>query len=69
MKGYTDFWGKVGDLNVADVRGDPAAMTVSYTYSYVFDGDRRSDDVTLRLQKSGGSFLSAGEACPPHPHG
>lgn len=61
IKGYKGFWGKVDDLDVEQVSANPEAMSVSYTYSYDFDGDRRSDAVTLKLVKSGDSFLIAGE--------
>ncbi|MFC5678763.1 serine/threonine-protein kinase [Aeromicrobium endophyticum] len=61
IKGYKGFWGRVSNLDVQQVSADPASLRVSYTYSYDLDGDSRSDAVTLQLEKSGDSFLIAGE--------
>ncbi|AWB91545.1 serine/threonine-protein kinase [Aeromicrobium chenweiae] len=60
LKGYKGFWGDVANLAVEQVSADPASMRVSYTYSYDFKGDRRSEAVTLQLEKSGSGFLIAG---------
>lgn len=62
IEGYKGFWGDVKDLNVEQVSADPRGLKVSYTYSYDFKGDRRSDAVTLQLEQSGDSFLISGEA-------
>lgn len=62
LKGYKGFWGKVKDVDVQSVQGDPDAMTVSYRYSYDFKGDRVTEDVTLRLVPSGDTFLVSGTA-------
>ncbi|MET0953210.1 MAG: serine/threonine-protein kinase [Aeromicrobium sp.] len=62
FRGYKGFWGKVKDVDVQAVRGDPDRMTVSYTYSYDYKGDRITEDVTLRLEPAGDSFLVAGTA-------
>ncbi len=61
-RGYKGFWGRVSGLNVKDVTADPENLTVSYTYSYERDGDRRTDDVVLRLEESADGYLIAGEA-------
>lgn len=62
IEGYKGFWGKVSDLDVKTVSADPAAMTVSYTYSFAFDGDddRRTDSVTLRLEQTADGLRIAG---------
>lgn len=60
--GYKGFWGGVSSLDVQEVEADPVNLTVSYTYSYDFDGKRRTDDVVLQLEESGDGFLIAGEA-------
>jgi serine/threonine protein kinase len=62
IEGYKGFWGRVSDVDVKTVDADPDDLQVTYTYSYDLDGDRRSDTVTLQLEKSGDSFLIAGEA-------
>lgn len=61
MKGYRGFWSKVSNLDVTQVSADPEALKVSYTYSYDFDGEPRTDAVTLQLEKSGEGFLISGE--------
>lgn len=60
IEGYKGFWGKVSDLDVQEVSADPGAMTVSYTYSFDFDGGRRSDSVTLRLEQTADGLRIAG---------
>ncbi|MGZ5390033.1 MAG: serine/threonine-protein kinase [Aeromicrobium sp.] len=60
LQGYKDFWAGVSDLDVQTVRGDPEALTVSYTYSYDFKGDRHTEDVTLQLEESADSYLISG---------
>ena len=62
IKAYKGFWGDVTDVNVKQVEGDPATLRVSYTYTYKKGGDPRENSVTLQLEKSGDSFLIAGEA-------
>jgi hypothetical protein len=55
---YTGFWGTVKNPEILDVSADPAAMTVTYRYSYVLKGDgRRTERVTLFLVDQGGSLL------------
>ena len=61
LDGYRGFWSTVSDVNVRRVSADPDALTVSYTYSYTRDGDEKTDDVTLQLEKDGDSFRIAGE--------
>ncbi|NRQ49989.1 serine/threonine-protein kinase [Aeromicrobium stalagmiti] len=60
IAGYESFWGGVSNLDVKDVRGDPDAMTVSYTYDYDYDDRQRTESVTLQLVRSGDSFLISG---------
>ncbi|KAA1376356.1 serine/threonine-protein kinase [Aeromicrobium fastidiosum] len=62
IKGYKGFWKDVTDVNVKQVEADPATLRVSYTYSYKKKDDPREDSVTLQLEKSGDTFLIAGEA-------
>lgn len=62
LPGYTAFWGGVSGLDVQTVRGNPESLTVSYTYAYDFGGSRRTEAVTLQLEKSGDSFLISGTA-------
>jgi hypothetical protein len=62
LEGYRGFWGEVTDVNIRRVVADPEALTVSYTYSYEKDGEARTDDVRLQLEKAGDSFRIAGEA-------
>lgn len=60
LEGYESFWGGVSDVDVQTVQGDPESLTVSYTYSYDFEGDRRTEDVTLQLEESADGFLISG---------
>ncbi len=62
LKGYEGFWGRVSSVDVQSVTGNPDDMTVSYRYRYDLDGDRKTDDVTLKLVESDGSFLISGES-------
>lgn len=62
FRGYEGFWGGVSGLDVRDIQADPDAMRVSYTYSYDLDGERRTDDVVLQLERTADGFLIAGEA-------
>lgn len=50
----------MSNLDVQTVRGDPEALTVSYTYSYDFEGDRHTEAVTLQLEESADSYLISG---------
>jgi hypothetical protein len=60
LDGYESFWGKVSGLDVHDLQADPDALTVSYRYSYEYEGNERTEDVTLQLEESGRSFLISG---------
>lgn len=60
LAGYTDFWGRVQDVQVGRVRSDPEQMRVTYTYSYVMDGVRRSQALTLLLTQADGDYLIRG---------
>ena len=56
--GYTGFWGRVRKPEVLEISADPAAMTVSYRYTYVLKGEgRRRERVTLFLVEQGGNLL------------
>jgi tRNA A-37 threonylcarbamoyl transferase component Bud32 len=60
LAGYTDFWGRVQDVQVGRMRSDPEQMRVTYTYSYVMDGVRRSQALTLLLTQADGGYLIRG---------
>jgi hypothetical protein len=60
IEGYKGFWGDVSEVDVQKVSADEDAMTVSYTYSYEYDGERRTEDVTLQLEQTDDGFLIAG---------
>lgn len=60
LAGYEGFWGGVSDVDVERVSPDPDAMRVTYIYSYVYGGTRRTETVTLRLTKDGDRYLIAG---------
>jgi hypothetical protein len=62
--GYSGFWDGVSNLDIQRIEADPDALTVSYRYSYDYEGDpdRRTEDITLQLEKTDDSFLIAGEA-------
>lgn len=60
---YQRFWNTIASAEVADISADATAKTVTYTVDYVrTDGSRVSDTVTLRLRRSGDSWLIAGES-------
>ncbi|TQK71802.1 serine/threonine protein kinase [Nocardioides sp. SLBN-35] len=55
---YTGFWGRVKNPELLEVAADPARMTVTYRYTYVFKGEgRRRERVTLFLVADGGNLL------------
>ncbi len=55
---YSGFWGTVKNPKILDVTADPAAMTVTYRYSYVLKGrGRRTESVTLFLVDQGGNLM------------
>lgn len=62
LDGYLGFWGGVSAVEDFAVRGaDPEAGTVTYRYTYEFNGQERSETVTLVLEEQDdGSFLIAG---------
>ncbi|MBM9460262.1 serine/threonine protein kinase [Nocardioides sp. zg-536] len=63
---YTEFWRSVRSPKVLSVSGDPATMTVTYTYSYALPGEgRRTEQVTLDLVESGDRLLIAGASSVP----
>lgn len=60
---YRTFWATVERAEVRSISADPTAMTVTYTVRYTLrDGDRRRDDVTLRLVEGDRGLLIDGEA-------
>lgn len=60
LSGYESFWSKVEDVRVERVSPDPEAMRVTYIYSYLYEGSRRTETVTLQLTKDGSSYLIDG---------
>ncbi|KRA29387.1 hypothetical protein ASD81_20560 [Nocardioides sp. Root614] len=59
--GYAEFWGPLHSPTITEIAADPAAMTVTYTYSYQFPGQgKRTEEVTLQLEEQGGELLIAG---------
>jgi serine/threonine protein kinase len=60
---YQKFWRPISSATPHDISPDPSSMTVSYGVDYLrTDGTTRSDQVTLRLQPAGASYLIAGES-------
>lgn len=57
---YRDVWSAIEDPEILSVTGDPETLSVSYTYSYRFEGAPRTEDVTLRLVQRGERLLIAG---------
>ncbi|MEV5003596.1 serine/threonine-protein kinase [Nocardioides sp. LML1-1-1.1] len=58
---YADFWGQMSKPKILDISADPAAMTVTYTYSYHFAKQgKRTETVTLHLVREGGKLLISG---------
>ncbi len=61
--GYEAFWGPLRSPRILTIVADPTAMTVTYTYSYVFPGKgNRTEEVTLELEEQDGELLIAGAA-------
>ncbi|MCX6399501.1 MAG: hypothetical protein NTX33_06195 [Propionibacteriales bacterium] len=57
---YREVWEAIEDPQIVSVAGDPANLSVSYTYTYRYEGVRRTEDITLRLVQQGGRLLIAG---------
>lgn len=57
---YHDVWAAIENPELISVTADPDTLSVSYTYTYRFDGDSRTEDVTLRLVQRGQRLLIAG---------
>lgn len=57
---YREVWTAIEDPRIVRVAGDPDNLSVSYTYTYRYEGDRRTEDVTLRLVQRGERLLIAG---------
>ncbi|NHA02089.1 hypothetical protein G5V59_27290 [Nocardioides sp. W3-2-3] len=52
---YADFWGQMSKPKILAISADPAAMTVTYTYSYRFAKQgKRTETVTLHLVREDG---------------
>ena len=58
--GYVDFWGPMSDPEILEMSSDPAAMTVTYTYSYSMPDGDRTEKVTLELVRADDGFLIEG---------
>lgn len=60
---YQGFWRTISSATARDIAPDPAALTVTYGVDYLrTDGSTATDQVTLRLVRSGSSYLINGEA-------
>lgn len=58
---YADFWGRMSKPKILAISADPAAMTVTYTYSYHFAKEgKRTETVTLHLVREDGKLLISG---------
>ncbi|AJR18588.1 serine/threonine-protein kinase [Pimelobacter simplex] len=54
---YAEFWGQMKNPEIETITADPAAMTVTYEYRYVFPGKgRTSERVTLHLVDDDGTL-------------
>jgi hypothetical protein len=61
--GYHGFWKTIASATPSNIVADPASMTVSYDIAYVkADGTHSTDHRTLRLVRSGSSYLIDGES-------
>ena len=69
LEGYRGFWERVSDARISTVQADPDALTVTYAYTYVVDGDGGEDDdgarqvaetVRLQLVRDGDELLIDG---------
>jgi hypothetical protein len=57
---YRQVWASIRDPRILSVSGDPAAMTVRYTYRYrLAGGGSRTEDITLFLVQDGERLLIA----------
>ncbi|WP_436701385.1 hypothetical protein [Nocardioides sp. BYT-33-1] len=57
---YREVWSSIRDPRVLSVSADPAAMSVSYTYTYrLAGGGSRTEDITLFLVQDGERLLIA----------
>jgi hypothetical protein len=57
---YREVWASIRDPRILSVSGDPAAMTVRYTYRYrLTAGGSRTEDITLFLVQDGDRLLIA----------
>jgi len=55
---YDDFWGTVSNPEILNVRADPEALTVTYTYKYDVEGSGNvTERVTLHLVQEGDRLL------------
>lgn len=57
---YSDFWGPLRSPEILEIAADPAGMSVTYTYSYVFPGKGKvTEQVLLELAQQDGVLLIA----------
>ncbi|MBM7519820.1 hypothetical protein [Nocardioides nitrophenolicus] len=57
---YREVWTSIEDPRILSVSGDPATMTVRYTYRYrLSGGGSRTEDITLFLVQDGDRLLIA----------
>jgi hypothetical protein len=56
---YADFWGPMSNPRILNVKADPEAMTVTYSYKYDFPDGKRTERVTLFLVQEGDQLLIA----------
>lgn len=62
---YAAFWGPVRNVEVRSIDADPAALTVTYDYSYRRGRQTRDETVTLQLERADGSYLIANATTGP----
>ncbi len=60
---YRGFWSGIRSATVTSAQADPETLQISYTVDYVRqDGSTTTDDVTLQLEGTDGSYRIAGES-------
>lgn len=59
--GYEGFWGGVTDVTLRSATSDPDTLSVTYEYSYRFEGRQRRDTVRMSLEQTeDGALLISG---------
>lgn len=62
LEGYLGWWGTVRSARLQDIDSNPEDLTVGYTVRYrMEDGSRTTEQIRLRLVRSGDTFLIDGE--------